>query len=392
MSLISNKVVPIGKTDSAHRLSTRLAFLAAGLVVSAWAPLVPYAKDRLGLDEAALGLLLLCLGGGSLCAMPVTGMLTARFGCRPVILTAGALTCLILPCLAVVSSPLLFGLTLLLFGASVGTLDVAMNIQAVIVEKNSGAALMSGFHGMFSAGGFLGAGTMALLLWLNMPVLAASICLSLLVALMLLIASPNLLHEIEASERDGPQFVIPHGAVIFIGVLCFVVFLAEGALLDWGALLLTAGRGLDAGQGGIGYAAFSVAMTLGRLTGDRVVARLGGKLVMLAGGVCAALGFFAAVLASSAVIAILGFILIGIGASNIVPILFSAAGKQNAMPASLAIGAITTIGYAGVLAGPALIGFVAHAISLNMAFAGLGVAMLLVAASARLKLFSGSPV
>ena len=382
-------VIPINKTDSAQRLSTRLAFLAAGLVVSTWAPLVPYAKDRLGLDEAALGLLLLCLGGGSLCAMPMTGMLSARFGCRLVILTAGALTCAILPCLAVVGSPLLFGLTLFLFGASVGTLDVAMNIQAVLVERSSGAALMSGFHGMFSAGGFLGAGTMALLLWLGMHTLAASICLGLLVALMLGIASPSLLHEPDASDRDGPQFVIPHGAVIFIGVLCFVVFLAEGALLDWGALLLTVGRGLEAGQGGIGYAAFSIAMTLGRLTGDRVVQRLGGKLVMLAGGVCAAAGFFAAVLATSPVVAIFGFILIGIGASNIVPILFSAAGKQNAMPARLAIGAITTIGYAGVLAGPALIGFVAHAISLNMAFAGLGIAMLLVAASARLKLFSG---
>ncbi|MFZ3002915.1 MAG: MFS transporter [Undibacterium umbellatum] len=394
MSEIPGKTIdyPQHQVQPRQALSTRLAFLAAGLVVSAWAPLVPFAKDRLALDEAALGLLLLCLGAGSLCAMPMTGMLSARFGCRMVILTTGALTCLILPCLAIVSSPLLFGLTLFLFGAAVGTLDVAMNIQAVIVERNSGAALMSGFHGMFSAGGFLGAGTMALLLWLGMNTLAASIFLSLLVASMLAIASPHLLHELEASERDGPQFVMPHGAVIFIGVLCFIVFLAEGALLDWGALLLTAGRGMDAGQGGIGYAAFSVAMTLGRLTGDRVVQRFGGKLVMLAGGICAAAGFFAAVLATSPVIAILGFILIGIGASNIVPILFSAAGKQHAMPASLAIGAITTIGYAGVLAGPALIGFVAHAFSLNMAFAGLGIAMVLVAACARLRLFSGQTV
>ncbi|MFZ6723727.1 MFS transporter [Undibacterium sp. Ji49W] len=379
----------MNEVGAPQRLSTRLAFLAAGLVVSAWAPLVPYAKARLGLDEAALGLLLLCLGGGSLLAMPMTGMLSARFGCRAVVLCAGTLTCLILPCLALVDSPLLFGLTLFAFGAAVGTLDVAMNIQAVIVEKVSGDALMSGFHGMFSAGGFLGAGSMALLLWMDMGTLVSSICLSLLVALMLGIASPYLLREPDASDRDGPHFVVPHGAVILIGVLCFIVFLAEGALLDWSALLLTAGRGLDAGQGGIGYAAFSVAMTTGRLTGDRVVKRFGGKLVMLAGGVCAAIGFFAAVLATSPILAIAGFVLVGIGASNIVPILFSAAGKQDAMPASLAIGAITTIGYAGVLAGPALIGFIAHAISLNTAFAGLGAAMLLVAASSRLKLFVG---
>jgi len=162
------------------------------------------------------------------------------------------------------------------------------------------------------------------------------------------------------------------------------VFLAEGAMLDWSALLLTAGHDLDASRGGLGYAAFAIAMTFGRLTGDKVVSRFGGKRVMLAGGVCAAAGFFCSVLAPSAPVALLGFLLIGLGASNIVPILFSAAGSQRAMPASLAISAVTTIGYAGILAGPALIGFIAHASSLNLAFACLGGAMLLVAASARL--------
>jgi fucose permease len=149
-------------------------------------------------------------------------------------------------------------------------------------------------------------------------------------------------------------------------------------------LLLTGGRGLAANWGGLGYAAFAVAMTAGRLSGDRVVRRAGGKRVLLLGGLCAAGGFFVVVLAPSVFAALAGFVLIGLGASNIVPILFSAAGRQRVMPASLAIGAITTIGYAGILAGPALIGFVAHAASLNLAFAGLGCAMLLVAASARL--------
>jgi MFS family permease len=367
-----------------QRLSTRLAFLAAGLAMSAWAPLVPFAKMRLALGEAELGLLLLCLGAGSLLAMPVTGVLAARFGCRLVVLASGALVCLVLPGLAFAPTPLLLGCTLFAFGAAIGTLDVAMNVQAVIVERESGGSLMSGFHGLFSVGGFIGAGLMAAMLYAGLGPVQASVAIAVLVALSLAACAPHLLHEPDASERDAPLFVVPHGAVIFIGVLCFLSFLAEGAILDWSALLLTAGQGLDASRAGLGYAAFAIAMTVGRLTGDRVVRKLGGKRVLLLGGLCGAAGFFGAVLAPSVPLALAGFVLIGLGASNIVPILFTAAGNQSAMPASLAIGAITTLGYAGILAGPAAIGFVAHAVSLNVAFAGLGGAMLLIAASARL--------
>lgn len=366
-----------------QRYATRLAFLSAGLAMSAWAPLVPYVKARLGIGEAELGLLLLCLGVGSLLAMPATGMLAARLGCRRLILTSGGLACLILPCLSLAGSPLQLGIGIFFFGAAIGTLDVAMNIEAVMVEKASGVALMSGFHGLFSVGGFVGAGGMALLLWGGLSPLWASVVAAIVVATVLLAARPHLLREPETVER-GALFALPHGAVIFIGVLCFIVFLVEGAILDWRALFLTATRGLDASKGGLGYAAFAIAMTCGRLTGDRIVRRFGGKRVLLLGGLCAAGGFFVAVSAPSAAVALTGFVLVGLGASNIVPILFSAAGNQAAMPASLAIAAITTIGYAGILAGPALIGFVAHASSLNIAFAGLGCALLLVAASAHI--------
>ncbi|UOD27901.1 MFS transporter [Massilia violaceinigra] len=377
-------------TGAQQRLSTRLAFLAAGLAMSVWAPLVPLAKLRLGMGEAQLGLLLLCLGAGSLLAMPSTSFMTARFGVRPVVLCSGLIVCLVLPGLAFAPTPVLLGCVLFTFGAAIGTLDVAMNIQAVVVEKNSGGSLMSGFHGLFSLGGALGAGSMALLLWLGLNATASTAVMAVLVAAVLAGASSGLLREPEARERNAPIFVVPHGAVILIGGLCFLCFLAEGAILDWSALLLTEGRAAaagaegGAGKGGLGYAAFAIAMTLGRLTGDKVVGKLGGQKVLLLGGLCAAGGFFCTVLSSSVPGMLAGFVLIGLGASNIVPVLFTAAGSQKAMPVSLAIGAITTIGYAGILAGPAAIGFVAHATSLPMAFAGLGCAMLLIAASARL--------
>lgn len=366
-----------------QRRATRLVFLTAGLAMAAWAPLVPYAKERLGLSEGTLGLLLLCLGAGSLLAMPLTGALAARFGCRRVILASGTLLCLALPGLAVAASPLQLGLVLLLFGAAIGTFDVCINIQAVIIEKASGGALMSGFHALFSVGGFAGAGLMALLLWLGLAPGWACVALVALLLALLLAAGPRLLGDPEPEERKGPLFVMPHGAVIVLGLLCFIVFLAEGSILDWSALFLTSHRGVDAARGGLGYAAFAIAMTAGRFSGDYIVHRFGGQRVLLLGGLAAAAGFFLTVLAPSATGSLLGFVLIGLGAANIVPILFTAAGKQSAMPASLAVSAITTLGYAGILAGPALIGFVAHATSLDMAFAGLGCALLLVAAGAR---------
>jgi MFS family permease len=174
--------------------------------------------------------------------------------------------------------------------------------------------------------------------------------------------------------------------VIFIGLLCFIVFLAEGAMLDWSALLMTASGLLTTNEGGLGYAVFAIAMTIGRLTGDHAVRNWGRKRVMVLSGLCTAAGFFTTALASFSGMALVGFLLIGAGAANIVPILFTAAGRQKDMPASMAISAITTLGYAGLLAGPALIGFVAHASSLHLAFGGVGCAMLLVAAGSRSRL------
>jgi predicted MFS family arabinose efflux permease len=140
-------------TGLKQRVSTRLAFLAAGMAMSSWAPLVPYAQARTGVEAAQLGLLLLCLGIGSLLAMPVTGILAARFGCRRVILLSGLGCCAVFPFLAIAPSAPFLALALFLFGATIGTLDVSMNVQAVIVEKDYGGALMSGFHGLFSVGG-----------------------------------------------------------------------------------------------------------------------------------------------------------------------------------------------------------------------------------------------
>ncbi len=361
---------------------TRTVFLIAGLSMSAWAPLVPYASQRLQLSGASLGGLLLCLGIGSLIAMPVTGALVGRFGCRRIMLCSALLILAVLPLLATLGQLWLMAIALMLFGAGLGMLDVAMNVQAVEVEKAAGKPMMSGFHGFFSLGGIIGAGAVSLLLGIGLTPLAAVAMMMVLIAVLLCWSLPTLMN-IRLHQPDQPWLVIPRGWVAFLGFLCFILFLAEGAVLDWSALLLLQSPGMSVAHAGLGYAVFSTAMTLGRLTGDKIIQRFGRYPVMLTGALAASAGMTLAVLVPWPQVALLAFLLVGFGLANTVPMLFNAAGNQQAMPANLAISAMTTLGYAGILSGPALIGFISQWLTLSGAFLLIAVMLLAVAASAR---------
>lgn len=363
------------------QMSTRIAFFIAGFGIAAWAPLVPYAKARAQLDEGTLGLLLLCLGVGSIIAMPAAGALASRFGCRRVLTGGTILICLALPLLATVSSIPLLMAALFLFGAGLGAVDSTVNLQAVIVERASGKTMMSGFHGLFSLGGIVGAAGVSGLLGLGLSPLAAILVVVVIIVLALLKAGPHLLPY--GSESSGPAFAIPHGVVLFIGCLCFIVFLAEGAVLDWSAVFLSAERGLDEAYAGLGYAAFALTMTAGRLTGDAIVRRLGATRVIVIGGALAAAGMLLATLLPAWETALVGYALVGAGCSNIVPVLYTAVGKQQVMPEHIAVPAITTLGYAGILSGPAMIGFIAHGSSLSAAFVLIAVLLIGVAVSGK---------
>ena len=366
----------------AEQRATRLVFFITGFGSAAWAALVPFARARAGLSDGSLGLLLLCLGIGSIVTMPLSGALAARFGCRRVIVAAGAAAALALPLLAWLSAVPALVAALMLFGAGIGGLDVAMNIQAILVERASGRSMMSGFHGLFSLGGIAGAGGMALLLGAGAAPLQATLCVCFGMLAVLGASASHLLPY--GARSDGPAFAMPRGVVLFIGLLCFVLFLAEGAVLDWSAVFLTSVRHMAPAYAGLGYAAFATTMTAGRLSGDRIVDALGPRRVVLAGGLCAASGFVLTVLAGSWPMGLLGFALVGVGCANIVPVLFSAVGRQDVMPEPVAVPAITTLGYAGILAGPAGIGFLAHLSSLPTAFAVLATMLVAVSLSSRM--------
>ncbi|MVW86422.1 MFS transporter [Pseudomonas sp. PB101] len=364
-----------------EQMSTRIAFFIAGVGIAAWAPLVPYAKARAGLDEGTLGLLLLCLGVGSILAMPLAGILSSRFGCRRVTTGGALLICTALPLLATVSSIPALVAALFMFGAGLGTVDSTVNLQAVIVERASGKNMMSGFHGLFSLGGIVGAAGVSGLLGLGISPLGATLVVIVMLLIALAKAVPHLLPY--GSKGSGPAFAVPHGIVLFIGGMCFIVFLAEGAALDWSAVFLVQERGIDTAYAGLGYAAFALTMTAGRLTGDKIVRRLGATRVIVFGGLTAAAGLFLATFAPDWKAALVGYALLGAGCSNIVPVLYTAVGKQTVMPESIAVPAITTLGYAGILAGPAVIGFVAHGSSLSFAFALMALLLVAVAIGGR---------
>jgi predicted MFS family arabinose efflux permease len=358
------------------RLATRLAFLVAGFGLACWAPLVPFAKARLGVDDGVLGILLLCLGGGSVVAMLGTGVLGARFGSKPIIIAGCLGIVLTLPLLAIVATPWALGLVLIVFGAAVGSLDVAMNIHAVEVEKASDRPLMSGFHALFSIGGFAGSAVMTLLLTLRMGPFTATLLASVFMLAATLIAWPRLLRT--AQGHEGPLFVMPHGVILVLAGLAAIMFLVEGALLDWSALLITSQDIVEASRGGVGYMLFASAMTAGRLSGDAVTGRFGDRAILVGGGGIALAGFAVLLISPFPWIALAGFVLIGLGAANIVPVFFRLAGSQKVMPSALAVAAVTTTGYAGILVGPAGIGFVADLLGLPAAFWMLALLLCLV--------------
>ncbi|MEM7873663.1 MFS transporter [Morganella morganii] len=374
-------VTPPAVPARREQMATRALFFVAGFASAAWAALVPFAKLNTGVNDGVLGLLLLCLGGGALVAMPLTGVLTTRFGCRLVMTVSVILLSITLPLLAVIDHTGLLALTLIIFGMGIGITDCAMNIQAIIVEKAAPKPMMSGFHGFYSVGGIAGAGAMSGFMLAGMGALQAAGAVTAVCLLLLALSYKGMLDYAWPSE--GPAFAVPRGAVLLIGIICFATFLAEGSVLDWSAVFLTEYRHVPESMGGLGFACFAVLMSLGRLTGDNIVAVLGRPRVVLWGALLAAEGLLLSVLSDNWLLALTGYGLIGLGCANVVPVMFSAIGRQTSMPQAVAVPAVTTLGYLGILAGPASVGLIAYRFTLPAALLAVVALLLLVALLSR---------
>ena len=351
--------------------AAKALFFVGGFGCASWAPMVPMLKARLALTEDVLGMLLLCVGIGSLLTMPLSGAAAGKWGCRRVLVTTGIFYGMVLVLLSMVQSVYMLVPLVLLLGALMGTVDVVVNVLAVIVEKKSGKRLMSGMHAFWSIGGFAGAGIFSVWLSAGLNHFQAALIAWGIILVLLAVFRPHLMTT-GGEKRDGSILAIPRGIVIFIGMVAFVSFLVEGAVMDWGGVFLTSVKHFDMSMAGVGFTVFSAAMLIMRLTGDWVVNRLGGGVVTIGGAVLAGAGFVLLIAAPVAWLLYVGFFIIGIGSANIVPVFYSLIGKQKVMPVNQAVSAVSTLGYLGILMGPAVIGFVANSTSLYVSFGLLG--------------------
>lgn len=356
-----------------YRVAVSALFFINGLLVGSWAPKIPALMARLGITEAVAGILVLMLGAGSLCLMPVFGAMVARRGsARAVRIAAwGAAPALIW--ISVAPDIWLVGATVALFGGLIGGMDVAMNANAVAVERSRGRAIMSSCHGFWSLGAFAGAGAGGMAIQ-RFGEVSHAIVVSGLFAMVLLIVRRRVIEDAPEPGMARPPLRLPRTPLPYlIGVMALMAMIPEGAILDWAAVYMQRELGASLAVAGWGFAACAATMAAMRFLGDLIRRRLGAVRTLRFSTVTAMAGLAMAGLAGSAPLAIAGFALAGIGIANMVPIAFSAAGNVPGLAAGIGLSVVTMMGYSGILVAPGAIGFLAESVSFSAIYLGLAV-------------------
>lgn len=361
-----------------NRLAVSLLFLMNGFVTGSWAPKIPEFKDRLGISESVLGLLILMFGIGSLVLMPIAGGYIARVGSQKVVKVTAIILSPLLLLLTLVPNVWAAAVGMFVLGGFVGAMDVAMNANAVEVEKSMRRAIMSSCHAYWSLGGLIGAGIGGFLM-AHFGVLPHVFVVTVICLTLIAIAWPMILadkpHPAAAKEKLRlPMTPLPW----LIGIMALFSMVPEGTVLDWGALYLRNELGASVELSGFGFAAFSATMATMRFAGDLVRDRFGAKRTLRICTVTALVGMILAGIAPNAYIAILGFAIAGIGISNMVPIAFSAAGNMPGLQPGIGLSVATFMGYSGMLFAPSVIGFVAEHTGFAIVFTSVPVLFIVV--------------
>jgi MFS family permease len=357
----------------AARHATYAMFLADGLGFGMWAGHIPAFKQKFQLSDSSLSIVLLAVAVGAILSMPLAGQAVRHFGSRFSIAVSVASFGLCLVSIALAPSLMLFVVAALLFGAAKGAVDVGINAQAVVVEKCYGRPIMSSFQALWSVGGLAGGFLTSAALGLGSTPLTNLLCVGSLILLVDLLFYSHLLRDVSSGKgTGGKHFRLPSKSLFYVAILTFIALFSEGVLQDWAAVYMLQVVAVPVAVAAVGYAGYSTAMALGRFVGDRVVAFFGDRFMMRLSGALIAVGLMAALLVPSPILAIAGFVVVGLGISNLVPILFGAAGRDPVLGPGPGIAAVTTLGYFGFLIAPAVIGQMSK-------FFGLPVALSLVA-------------
>ncbi|MFZ0098092.1 MAG: MFS transporter [Gemmobacter sp.] len=370
------------------RLAVASLFLVNGAIMGAWAPQIPQILPRHGIQEAVMGLLLLGLGLGAVSAMLFAGRLIHRFGSIAVVLGFAVALIAVFPLVALAPTIPSLALAMFALGAAAGCMDVAMNANAVEVERALGRAIMSSSHGFWSLGGFAGAAIGGWLIAAAGAVTQA-VLVSVALAAIIALAVPFLYHAPKAPAAEGGEAprpsVLPRSPRVWLlGLTALLCMTPEGAIMDWSALYLIDDLGVGTGAAGLGFALFSGAMATMRFAGDAVRNRFGAVRTLRVSALIAAVAMIAASLAPTPGLAMLAFAVAGLGIANTVPILFSAAGNLQGMSPGAGLATVTMVGYAGILVAPSTIGYIAEHAGFRFTWAGLALCLIVVASLARL--------
>lgn len=371
-------IAPRPRYMSKPRLATSLLFLMNGFVMGSWAPKIPVFAERLGLSESGLGLMILTFGVGSMLAMPFTGVMIAKFGSAQVVNAVAAIFTPMLLLVSLAGTIPLAVLALFVFGGLMAAMDVAMNGNAVAVEKAEGRAIMSSCHAFWSLGGLTGAGLGGLLISAVGP-LGHALVVTAIGAGMLALAFPKILGDAPEESVRRQKVRLPMTPLPWlIGIMALFSMIPEGAVLDWSAVYLRDELGITLFASGFGYAAFQLAMTIMRFAGDHVRDRFGPVNTVRFCSAASVAGLLCVGLAPNLAVVIVGFAITGAGISNLVPVAFSAAGNLPGLQPGIGLSVTTMLGYSGILAAPSLIGFIAEHIGFAPIFTGLSLLHVIV--------------
>ena len=353
--------------SGAELWAARIGFFAGGFTVASWAPLIPFVQAQLLLEPYVLGFLLLGLGVGSFVGMPLAGRLTQRIGARNAILLSGLASCLLLVVLSLVPGFYIECAALLAYGVTLGCLEVSVNIYGTHLENRNQARLMSGLHAAYSIGEVVSAVALTSLFVLGLaPGQAVGTLMALLALTMIVLLRRIENHPIEVPRKtkekrsNGLAF---NGSVAILALVCAVIFLTEGS-----AIYLRDYAGVPQEVSAVGYTLFVIAMAISRLIGDKLAMKFGAVTMLSIGIGLMFTTLLALVFFPYPASAMVSLFIMGLGIANIAPIVISAASRSAVMDSVKAITAVTTVGYGGLLAGPALIGAISSAVSLQGAF------------------------
>ena len=362
----------------ATRLAVSGLFLLNGLFAGAWAPKIPEFASRVGVTEAGLGLMIMCFGVGSLIVMPIVGVLVAHFGTTRMVKSTTVLFLVTMLALSLAPNIVLGVAAISLFGGLLGGMDVAVNGNAVEVEKSMRRAIMSSCHAFWSLGAFLGATTGGFLMEV-LGVLGHAVLLTVVGIAMLAVVWPHILHDAPHPSEERQKVRLPMTPLPWlIGLMALFCMVPEGAILDWGALYMRNELGASLALSGFAFGTFSLTMAIMRFAGDHVRDRFGAVRTLRFCTVTAIIGMIVAGTAPNAYVAMAGFALCGVGISNMVPIAFSAAGNLPGYAQGVALSVATVMGYSGGLFAPSVIGFIAEHVGFALIFTLLPVLFIVV--------------